>query len=92
MSKKFRIPRKLKKQIPEGPYCYQGLRLNEKTFIYHVRPCPFYSHIKLKEKPFEMQDEIDKEYPEELIGWCKALEYEIDDQCKLCSWNAKYRR
>lgn len=87
MSKKFRIPRKLKKKIPEGLYCYKGIKMDWNTGVYQVEPCHFYANIKMKEKPEEMQDEIDKEYPEEIIGFCKYLKCEIDDQCKSCGIN-----
>lgn len=79
-----KLPRKIKKQVPKGMYCYTGLKYDWKTHIYHIRPCPFYTHIMLKEKPLAIQDEIDKKYPNEWTGWCKFLQYEIDDQCKSC--------
>ena len=79
-----RIPRKLKKKIPEGMYCYKGIRMDMKTGIYHIKPCPLYKSIQTKDKPIEKQDEIDREYPEHWIGWCKLLQCEIDDQCKSC--------
>ncbi len=81
-----RIPRKLKKRIPKGMYCYTPLRFDDKTYTLHIKSCPFYTRLKLKEKPLHLQDEIDKEYPEEITGWCKLLSYEIDDQCKSCSF------
>lgn len=93
---KNRIPRKLKKKIPKGMYCYT---LNGKTYqkwneeyqqffpSYGINLCPFYTSIKCKDKPEHLQDEIDKEYPEHVDGWCKLLKYEIDDQCKSCNFN-----
>ena len=89
MEKKFRVPRKLKKKIPNGVYCYKGLRMDLNTGVYHIKPCEFFTHIKCKDKP--VQDEIDKEFPEETIGWCKILKGEIDDQCKSCGikWDFK---
>lgn len=81
---KFKIPRKIKKQIPEGMYCYKGISFDIKTGIYKVKPCKKYTSIQIKNKPIEKQDEIDKEYPNEWIGWCKLLKCEIDDQCKSC--------
>ena len=41
---KNRVPRKLKKKIPIGMYCYTGLRYDNSTGIFHVKPCPFYSN------------------------------------------------
>lgn len=43
---KKRIPRKLKKKIPEGFYCYRGLSFDWSTGIYKIKPCPFYKHIE----------------------------------------------
>lgn len=87
---KYRLPRKLKKQIPLGLYCYRGLRFDLNTGIYYIKPCPFYTRIKLKDKPIDQQDEVDKEFPEEYIGWCKLIKCEIDDQCKSCGWRKGY--
>jgi hypothetical protein len=83
----MRIPRKLKKKIPEGMYCYKGIRMDMKTGIYHIKSCPMFKYIQAKNKPIDKQDEIDREYPEEWIGWCKLLQCEIDDQCKSCGIN-----
>jgi hypothetical protein len=85
---KPRLPRKLKKQIPKWVYCYEPLRVN-KDYSITVRPCPLYKRIKTSEKPEHLQDEIDKEYPDEYIGWCKFYDAEIDDQCKICNFNRK---
>jgi len=85
MEKKFRIPRKLKKKIPKGMYCYEGTSYQNE--VYHVKNCEFYKNIKVKDKPENQQDEIDKGYPNESVGWCKLLKCEIDDQCKNCGIN-----
>lgn len=82
--KKFRVPRKLKKKIPNGVYCYEGLSYDVESGVYHIKACEFYTSIKCKDIPEDKQDEIHKEYPEEIIGWCKMIKYEIDDQCKMC--------
>ncbi len=79
---KYRVPRKIKKLIPKGVYCYKLLRFDSETHTCHIEPCKFYSHIKCKDKP--VQDELDKEFPEQVVGWCKFLKGEIDDQCKNC--------
>ena len=85
---KYKIPRKLKKQIPGYLYCYSGLKYDYKTGVYHIKPCPFYGHIKIKDIPKENQqvDEEDyiKEFGEYVVGYCKLIKYEIDDQCKSC--------
>lgn len=87
MSKKFRIPRKLKKKIPSGPYCYKSLRVDPNTGTQYIKSCLFFNYIMCKDKPEEKQDEIDKEFPNESVGWCKMLKCEIDDQCKSCGVN-----
>jgi hypothetical protein len=87
--KKSRLPRKIKKKIPKGVYCYKGIHFDSKTGIYHVKKCDFYTNIKMGDKPIELQDEIDKEYPEEYVGWCNWLTCEIDDRCKNCGINKK---
>ena len=87
--KKARLPRKIKKQIPKGFYCYEGLKYV--GYVYYVRPCPMFKHIKLKDLPIDLQDEISDEYPEEYVGFCKFLKYEIVDQCKSCGINEKFK-
>lgn len=63
----MRIPRKKKKYIPKGIYCYTtGEHLNN-GFGYKIKPCPYYEH---------------EEY---IIGRCKLLNREIEDQCKICN-------
>ena len=84
-----RIPRKLKKKIPtDTVYCYiptSGFKkLDSGQYGYTIKLCPFYTDIKCKDKPESKQNEIDKEYPEEVVGWCKLVKCEIDDQCKSC--------
>lgn len=95
-----KVPRKLKKKIPKGCYCYtyngktsQVWRDEFKSFVtaYHTNVCPFYAHIKCKDKPTNFQDEIDIEFPEEYVGWCKLIKYELVDQCKSCGLNEDYK-
>jgi hypothetical protein len=81
----MKIPRKIKKKIPKGLYCYEPISYDKKTMSLNISTCPFYKFIKLKDKPLDKQDEIDKEHPEEFTGWCKLIKYEIDDQCKSCN-------
>lgn len=70
--KKSRIPRKKKKQIPEGMYCYKPTsgwkKFPDGRYGYSIKPCPFYYH---------KSDGI-------FGGWCKLIEGEIMDQCKSC--------
>lgn len=64
----MRIPRKKKKKIPKGVYCYtpKGIVWKENTFIYKVKLCPFYKHM------------------DGLEGHCSLFKYEVIDQCKIC--------
>ncbi len=39
----MRVPRKIKKQIPSGHYCYTFLSFDWKTHNHKVKTCPFYS-------------------------------------------------
>lgn len=95
----MKIPRKKKKHIPEGFYCYtftgkvsKVWSEKYKTFIptYYTKLCPFYGHIKIKDisekdRPKWMDDEYVAEFAEEQTSWCKLLKTDIDDQCKSCS-------
>ena len=96
---KDKVPRKIKKQMPGGPYCYtptgetsQVWHKEIKQFVtaYHVKLCPFWVGIKAKDKPKQFQTEIDKKFPEHWIGWCKLIKMEIDDQCKSCTIKRNY--
>lgn len=89
---KNRIPRKLKKKIPNGSYCYELVSFDRNTYESKTKPCVFYTSIKCKEKPLHLQDEIDKEYPDEYIGWCKLIKHEIDDQCKSCGIKRNFKK
>lgn len=88
----MKIPRKLKKLIPSGPYCYKSIEApcKENGYVFKTKPCPFYSRIKMKDVPQDSEDIIMKEmrdegeFPEEYIGWCKLVKYSVDDQCKSC--------
>jgi len=88
MSDFRRVPRKLKKQIPVGVYCYKQTsgfkKLKDGRLGYTIEPCVFYKNVQCKDKPEKLQDEIDREYPEEWIGWCKLIKHGVDDQCKSC--------
>lgn len=96
--KKSRIPRKLKKKIPKGIYCYNGIKMDWKTGIYKIEPCPFLGHIKIRDLILIENNLDNKEIAEEIVeekekeeflnytvGFCKFLKCEIDDQCKSCS-------
>lgn len=92
---KHRTPRKIKKKIPKGHYCYTNLYpIFDEDGNYkgtRIKLCPFFSYIKMKDIPKDSTDKIMKEvsvdYPDEKIGWCKKINFSIDDQCKSCSIN-----
>lgn len=68
----MKVPRKKKKKIPQGVYCYGSVSRNPLTdgvFGIRTNPCLFYTHI------------------EGLEGYCKLLKSEIIDQVKDCSIN-----
>lgn len=92
-----RFPRKLKKHIPVGAYCYipngkNGQKWNEeyKIFLptYGVTYCKFHGSIKIKDKP-EIED-WENEFLEDKVEWCKLLKYDIMDSCKSCTFKKWY--
>jgi hypothetical protein len=68
---KFKVPRKKKKQIPVGMYCYtptSGFKdLGGGRYGYTIKSCPFY-----------------KSNGDGLYGHCSLLNSEITDQMKDC--------
>jgi len=72
----MRIPRKKKKKIPKGLYCYTFVKTlsNEDGSYrgYKIKPCPFY------DKPIDRGG---------VFGRCKLLKCEVMDQCKECGLN-----
>lgn len=88
MSKKFRIPRKLKKKIPKGMYCYRYTGKTSKvwseehkTFItaYNIKTCPFYFNNHLGYGDCRFLFNKDKKYNGQ-----DDLDLCLDDQCKSC--------
>lgn len=74
----MKLPRKIKKKIPKGVYCYtptgktfQHWNEEVKQFLpsYGIKCCPFYKHVH------------------ELEGRCRLLKAEIADQVKDCGVN-----
>jgi hypothetical protein len=53
----MKIPRKLKKKIPIGMYCYTGLKFDINTGIYHIKPCFFYKNSFCKLLKCEIDDQ-----------------------------------
>lgn len=66
----MKIPRKKKKKIPVGMYCYTPLNTtydeNGHYKGYKIKICPFYKHV------------------EGLEGFCKLAKCEVTDQVKEC--------
>ena len=89
-SNKFRVPRKIKKQIPKDTfYCYtptSGMKhFKDGTYGYSIKTCPLYTWRKLKDIKPDYLDEQDLiKWGEEVVGYCKLIKCEIDDQCKSC--------
>jgi hypothetical protein len=88
-----RIPRKKKKSIPVGLYCYEqtsGFKdLGEGKWGITIKECNFYSRIKVKDiteesRPHWMDQEYVDEFKDNTLGWCKLIKGSIDDQCKSC--------
>jgi len=90
----MRIPRKKKKQIPEGFYCYKPTSdfktLKGGGYGFTVKLCPFYGYVRIEDIPEEdrprwMDAEYVEKFAEEKTSWCKLIKTDIDDQCKSCS-------
>jgi hypothetical protein len=96
---KRRVPRKIKKQIPTGMYCYTPTsgfgKMKDGQWGYTIKLCPMFSYRKRGEiiddlDPWALEylkDEPEdaKEFLDEYVGHCKFIKCEIDDQCKSCS-------
>jgi hypothetical protein len=84
----MKIPRKKKKQIPEGVYCYTSTsgfkELSAGKWGYTIKLCDFYSNVKIKELQPQDRPEWIKDNEDYVISWCKLVKREIDDQCKSC--------
>lgn len=95
MAKKFRIPRKLKKKIPEGMYCYiftgkksqvWSEEFNQFVPAYSIRTCPFYFH--------NLYGFGDCKYLFKKHGIFNGetdLDICLDDQCKSCTIKHNYK-
>ena len=88
-----RIPRKKKKGIPEGFYCYKATSgfkdLGKGKWGFTIKECNFYSRIKIQDiieenRPHWMDQEYVDKFKENTLGWCKLIKGSIDDQCKSC--------
>ncbi len=89
----MKIPRKKKKQIPKGMYCYEATsgwqEFPDGGYGFTVRVCPFYIRKKYKDipenqRPNWLDDEFIEEHGDSTTGWCRLIKGGIDDQCKSC--------
>lgn len=89
----MKIPRKKKKQIPEGLYCYKATsgfkKFKDGSYGYSIKQCKFLSSIKIKDIPLNnrpqwMDEEFVREFGEDYEMWCKLVKTDILDQCKSC--------
>jgi len=90
----MRIPRKIKKKIPVGLYCYEPtsgfIKFKDGNWGFTTRLCPFYSNIKIGDIPEDkrpnwMDDEYVQKFGNKTESWCKLLSTDILDQCKSCN-------
>lgn len=98
---KFRLPRKIKKKIPFNThYCYKATSefkvLKDGRYGFTVKPCKFYSYIKLestesyKEMILDTELFSEKEIEEiksckdKKVPWCEFVRSTVEDQCKIC--------
>jgi len=66
-----------KNLIPEGEYCYESLEITTRADgmpTMQIKPCPYYIACK-----YAGRRSID--------GWCRAMEWEVVDECKSCNIN-----
>lgn len=91
----MKLPRKLKKKIPKGLYCYElngkmfkrwNKEVNDFVTVYKAKSCPFSTQLQMKDLPDDIHKQLDKnnEYPEEYVEFCKLLKTDIMDSCKEC--------
>lgn len=87
---KFRIPRKLKKQIPKGPYCYTLVKRLKNEYGWRIKLCPFYFR---NEFGYGDCKYLINKHNLELNG-SEGDRFDIclDDQCKSCNINCDYKK
>lgn len=93
--KKFRIPRKIKKKIPHGDYCYKVVGKGTKWNDEAQQNIPT---IKIKKCLFSfknMLDYNDCKYlfkKDGIFNGEQNLDICLNDQCKSCNFNNKLRK
>ena len=67
----MKIPRKKKKQIPTGVYCYtlasEWKMFKDGKYGVAVKTCPFYRNNS-----------------DTIFGYCRLIDAKVMDQCKSC--------
>ena len=66
-----RVPRKIKKLIPKGVYCYRLIRYHKETGDSEIKVCPFYEHIEYTEGYCKL-------YKGEVDDQCKGCSIKMD--------------
>jgi hypothetical protein len=86
---KNRVPRKLKKKIPRGLYCYKAISKDGSYFNIETKNCYFYTHKKVSDLPSPLKEEYESYdcEPNEYISFCKLVKSSPMDQCKDCGIN-----
>lgn len=93
--KKYRVPRKLKKKIPKGVYCYVfngktskiwNEEIKQYTTAFHIKLCPFYFKNSLGYGDCKY---LTKKHGT-LNGENDELDMCLDDQCKSCGIKNNY--
>jgi hypothetical protein len=69
----MRVPRKLKKKIPNGMYCYTGI--GWKGNYYLVKPCPLFNRANNGEWYCKLFNKATDNVEWDIL---------LSDQCKVC--------
>lgn len=93
--KKFRIPRKIKKMIPQGMYCYEIIAKETKWNNEAQQKLPT---LKIKRCVFSFKNKLgynDCGYlfnKDGILNGELNLDICLDDECKSCNFNNKIRK
>ena len=81
----MKVPRKLKKQIPNGQYCYTAISgfvyTDDKLPYFKIRECPLYKEATNGEYYCKLFNKSTDN-----VEWSMLL----SDQCKVCGIKTKY--
>ena len=87
---------KIKKHIPNGPYCYEieNITVGEHGSLVNVKYCPFHTCIKMSENLNYFKKEYGDLWEDTMkdirVEWCRLEKCEIDDSCKSCGLKKDY--